>query len=706
MATIKDIARAAGVSHATVSNVLNHKGIVSAEKVKLVQDTARAMGYRLNEAASSLRSGKARVLAVVLPDTDSSAYDDLYRSLYLAAQEKGYSTLLRLTGNVPAAERDALHDVLSARARYVVSVTSLSAPEEDYAELKRSGAGIAFALRDAPEDMPLLGFDMRLAGREIAQKAISEGAVCVGLMTSMIGYASEAAFCDAFHRELEKVGAHMLHVQSITSQYARQAFSLFDTDRVPDAVVTTSEEMARAVLQASVYLHVPTPKIYTLGASRLLPPTQYRRYALNYRKLGTMIFDRLMEGNNAPLLLRGEGFAPDVSLPSYRRSVLRMLASDSPFARALVKLSPRLEQDTGIRLSLDIRETGQVTHALEHWDEAQGYDLARMDMALLSRCAKQLFVPVSELELDQAQCGQALLSGLTEEYGQVDGTCYALPLDPSCHLLFYRQDLISNPHFQRRYYETYHESAEPFGSYEQYLHTAQCLQQMAQEEGLLQSGTLLTGRASEWLGDLASLSENGCWPRLTIDQWQAFLERRRALDKVALRLGDGGWNTAVRCFAQGNCALMIAHSNYAGLLADNPLSNVSGRVGYAPTPGKRPLLGGGVVGVLRSSPHAKEASAFLRWIYSPGVRDLLALLSGCSPCRSVYENEQILDVYPWLPTVRQGLQIGVRRRLFPQVVGNGDQMSVEHQIADFCRQAVTQKLDPLEALERINECAK
>lgn len=59
MPTIKDIARAVGVSHATVSNVLNHKGNVSAQKVKLVMDAAKAMGYRVNEAASSLRSGGA-----------------------------------------------------------------------------------------------------------------------------------------------------------------------------------------------------------------------------------------------------------------------------------------------------------------------------------------------------------------------------------------------------------------------------------------------------------------------------------------------------------------------------------------------------------------------------------------------------------------------------------------------------------------------
>ena len=104
MPTIKDIARAAGVSHATVSNVLNRKGNVSAQKVKLVLDAAKSMGYRVNEAASTLRSGSAHLLAVILPDTSDGLYDDLYASLSRAASENGYATLLRLTDNLPGAD--------------------------------------------------------------------------------------------------------------------------------------------------------------------------------------------------------------------------------------------------------------------------------------------------------------------------------------------------------------------------------------------------------------------------------------------------------------------------------------------------------------------------------------------------------------------------------------------------------------------------
>lgn len=49
MPTIKDIAKAAGVSHGTVSNVLNKRGGVSYEKIRLVEQTARALGYSIVE---------------------------------------------------------------------------------------------------------------------------------------------------------------------------------------------------------------------------------------------------------------------------------------------------------------------------------------------------------------------------------------------------------------------------------------------------------------------------------------------------------------------------------------------------------------------------------------------------------------------------------------------------------------------------------
>jgi DNA-binding LacI/PurR family transcriptional regulator len=67
VATIKDIAKAAGVSHGTVSNVLNRRGGVSYEKIQLVEKAAIAMGYTIDEQASALRRGKTRTIVVLLP---------------------------------------------------------------------------------------------------------------------------------------------------------------------------------------------------------------------------------------------------------------------------------------------------------------------------------------------------------------------------------------------------------------------------------------------------------------------------------------------------------------------------------------------------------------------------------------------------------------------------------------------------------------
>ncbi|WP_227522542.1 LacI family DNA-binding transcriptional regulator [Klebsiella oxytoca] len=60
MPTIKDIAKIAGVSHGTVSNVLNGRGNVSVEKIEAVQRAAKEVGYQLNAQAQSLRASKSR----------------------------------------------------------------------------------------------------------------------------------------------------------------------------------------------------------------------------------------------------------------------------------------------------------------------------------------------------------------------------------------------------------------------------------------------------------------------------------------------------------------------------------------------------------------------------------------------------------------------------------------------------------------------
>ena len=72
MITVKDIARLASVSQGTVSNVLNNRGNVSAEKIQRVTDAAKQLGYVANAQAKLLRKDipLSNHIAVILPNID------------------------------------------------------------------------------------------------------------------------------------------------------------------------------------------------------------------------------------------------------------------------------------------------------------------------------------------------------------------------------------------------------------------------------------------------------------------------------------------------------------------------------------------------------------------------------------------------------------------------------------------------------------
>lgn len=704
MATIKDIARAAGVSHATVSNVLNQKGNVSAQKIKLVMDAARAMGYRINEAAASLRSGESRTLFVIMPDTKSSAYADLYQSLSQSAAENGYGILLRLTGNVPANEHRAIQDALSSRAKCAVIITSLTDPAKAYAPLAGEGTRVLFALRGAPDGFAEAGFDMCAAARDIAARVLADGAHSVGLMTSMTLYSPEAAFKNALFAELEGKASPVVSVQSISSQYVKQAFALLEEHDL-DAVVTTNEQMAQAVLQAADFLGC-APQVYTLAPKRILSAPRCHCYSLDFRQLGTEIARSLISENELPstMILRGRmpGFSALPAPALHKGSELTLLSTDTPAVQALLRLQRRLRQDTGISLSVTTLPTQEVTKAFSQPDITRSFDLARMDMSLMGRLGRLLFCPLEETSFDLRECLPRLLPGMEPEYSLSGGVHCALPFDPSCHLLFFREDLMNDPHCQREFYETNREALEVPQTHESYLIAAQFFDQIGYQAGGTRRGALITRRSSEYISDLVSHSEDGKWPYLTYDTVSALVARKRELERVSVIIEDGRWNSAVRRFAQGESAMMIAHANYAGILADEPLSRVSGHVGYALAPGGRPLLGGGVIGIMKNSIHREEAAVFLNWLFSQGIGSLMALLCGCSPLASAYEEEEVLDIYPWLKTVRTGISRGIRRSIFPEAYASFDQLSAEKAISLECERAMRGEISICEATDRIN----
>lgn len=120
MPTIYDVARAAAVSPATVSRVLNGRGDVNEEMANRVRESVRALGYRPNSVARSLRRRVAAVWALIISDIENPHFTALVRGVEDVARSHGHSVVLCNSDEELEQERAYIDVVLAERMAGVV----------------------------------------------------------------------------------------------------------------------------------------------------------------------------------------------------------------------------------------------------------------------------------------------------------------------------------------------------------------------------------------------------------------------------------------------------------------------------------------------------------------------------------------------------------------------------------------------------------
>jgi len=125
-ASIKDVARIAGVSIATVSRCINDRERVRESTRKRVENAISATGYRPNTLAQSFRRGKSHIIMVVLPSVGDPFFTDVMRGIRTVAEGRGYSLLINETqvNTMTADEIGAM--IVSSHVDGIVLLASMS----------------------------------------------------------------------------------------------------------------------------------------------------------------------------------------------------------------------------------------------------------------------------------------------------------------------------------------------------------------------------------------------------------------------------------------------------------------------------------------------------------------------------------------------------------------------------------------------------
>jgi LacI family transcriptional regulator len=143
--TINDIAEILRLTPATVSRALSDKKDIGEKTKSLVRSTAESMGYQVNKIASSLRSGRTKVIGVLIPTAEHNFFGAVINGIASTASKNGYDVLIYQSNETRELEEKGLDTFLAARVDGIlISVAKHTTDFDHFKKIQRLGIPIAF----------------------------------------------------------------------------------------------------------------------------------------------------------------------------------------------------------------------------------------------------------------------------------------------------------------------------------------------------------------------------------------------------------------------------------------------------------------------------------------------------------------------------------------------------------------------------------
>lgn len=264
MATIKDVARLAGVSTTTVSHVINETRYVSDELRARVLAAMEELNYRPNVLARGLRRGETKTIGLVVPDNSNPFFAEVARIVEDIGFENGYSVILcNSDGNL---EKEAAYvNVLIAKQVDGVIFIAAGSKYEHLHELATAGIPVVVADRDIPQTLAdVVLVDNEQGGYDATRYLLSLGHRRIACIAGPSDLTPSADRVHGYRRALGEFGVPIEEKWIVPGDFRYQGgeaaiAELLRLDEPPSAVFACNDVMAIGALRAvrSAGLQVP-----------------------------------------------------------------------------------------------------------------------------------------------------------------------------------------------------------------------------------------------------------------------------------------------------------------------------------------------------------------------------------------------------------------------------------------------------------------
>lgn len=709
MVTLKDVARRAGVSIATVSYCVNGTKSVSADTRGKVMKAIEELNYVPNAAARSLKSETAMEIGVVFPNIDDYYRSEILKGIVDQSDGRNYSVTMAFSHDSPKMEQKIINDFIGKNVSGLIIDTCQPENTEYFRKNLVERHISSVFVEHCPQELNVnfLAFDNHKAYYNLTEMLLKKGyekiAVMTGPWTLSPTYSAAKGYRDAYEKYGKDFDERMIIYTEDSKESAfREAMQRLAKEP-PQALITSNESILKGALEA---FHVCGLKVsedicvLTLGDETWNSTNTYpgvlhtSRSAYN---MGVKCTELLMKDMAAPAFFQKEFQLLDDNLEASRleipevpvrrktteewkkRDTLRILATSRTLStiRALQILSANFTIRTGIEVEFELCGTlrelfDRIVQESDRPDTS--YDICLFDVSWMRylthahvlRDITALWEKIPDLkdrfmEKNVSNCFY-------------HGICYGIPLIGGTHLLFYRRDLFETPSIQREFQQQHHLPLRPPMTWTEFNGIARFFTRKFNPNSPTVAGTAIQGGLAEdlileilirlWGYGGGLLDENGRLALNTTPNIRGFQSILETLDYAYEETAETSGDQVFRDFGSGKTAMIISFSEYAAQIKDEVHREIITKIGYSQVPGRSPANVGWNLGVNPRADKLEIIAQFFDWLSDRQNSYYLTILSGQSAGIYPYKNHELVKLYPWLSLSKAG-QDSSRSRIYP-----------------------------------------
>ena len=251
---IKQIAKTAGVSVATVSRVLNHPETVAPKTREKIQKVIEDSEYKPNWFAQGLNFNKTRTIGLVIPHLLNSTYMEVAKGVEDVAKQKGYITFMCNAEKDHKSEKNYIDQLLTRCVDGIILMFSSLDPDEIRAVEERGVPVVLIGENKDASGFNSVKVDCQTGAESIVKQMIDNGHSTIGILYGDDPEEESKALLRGYKKALEKAGIN------IREEYMRPVENTIEggylgarklmMGKPPEAIFATGDEIAYGAMDA------------------------------------------------------------------------------------------------------------------------------------------------------------------------------------------------------------------------------------------------------------------------------------------------------------------------------------------------------------------------------------------------------------------------------------------------------------------------